>query len=318
MIINMTKQIKNSSRLKEPKPNALKHWPIYLIMLPALLMLLIFNYVPMIGILIAFKDVSPYGGIEGMIEAPFIGFDQFERFFSSHYFWSLLGNTLSISIKKLIVGFPAPIILALLLNELLFSRFKKVVQTVSYLPHFISTVILSGLIITMLSTNGGLINQLLGLFGVEPIFFLGSNDYFQNILVVSNLWKTVGWNSIIYLAAIAGIDMQQHEAAIIDGANRFQRAIYITLPGMASIIIIMLILAIGNLLNAGFEEILLLYSPAVYESGDIIDTYVYREGIVNLEYSYTTAVNLFKSVVCLVLVGTTNWIANKLGQSGIW
>lgn len=292
--------------------------PIYLLMAPGLLMLFIFSYIPMAGIFIAFKDVSPFGGLKGMFEAPWVGFAQFERFFSAHYFWNILGNTLSISIKKLIVGFPAPIILALLLNELTHAKFKKVVQTVSYLPHFISTVILSGLIITLLSTNGGLVNQIIVLFGGDPIFFLGSPKYFQGVLVVSNLWKTVGWNSIIYLAAITGVDMEQHEAAIIDGANRFQRAIYITLPSIMNIIVIMLILAVGGLLNAGFEEILLLYSPAVYSVADVIDTYVYREGIVNLEYSYTTAVNLFKSVISLILVGGTNWISNKLGQNGIW
>ncbi len=300
------------------KANLKPYIPIYLIMIPSLLLLFVFCYVPMAGLFIAFKNVSPYGGIEGMLSAPWVGFDNFTRFFQSHYFWNIMSNTLVISLKRLLVTFPAPIILALLLNELRNQWFKKVVQTVSYLPHFISIVILSGLVVTMLTTNGGIVNKIITTLGGESVFFLGSPKYFQGVLVFSNLWKEIGWNSIIYLAAIAGIDLQQHEAAVIDGANRFQRAIYVTLPGISNIVVIMLILSVGKLLDAGFEQILLLYSPAVYNVGDIIDTYVYREGVTNLQYSYTTAIGLFKSIIALILVGGTNWITHKFGQEGIW
>jgi putative aldouronate transport system permease protein len=292
--------------------------PIYLLMLPGILLLLIFNYIPMGGIFIAFKDVSPFEGLKGMFTAPWVGFANFTKFFNSYYFWNLLGNTLSISVKKLVVTFPASIILALLLNELVHEKFKKVVQTVSYMPHFISMVILTGLMTSMLTTNGGLVNQAIIALGGKSIFFLGDPKYFQGVLVFSSAWKDVGWNSIIYLAAITSVDVAQHEAAIIDGANRFKRALYITLPAISNIIIIMLILSIGKLMNAGFEQILLLYSPSVYQVGDIIDTYVYREGVTKLAYSYTTAVGLFKSVISLILVGGTNKLSKKFGQDAIW
>lgn len=301
-----------------PKINLKPYIPIYLLMLPAILILFVFQYIPMAGIFIAFKDVSPYASLQDMFTDSWVGLDNFTKFFHSYYFWNLLGNTLSISLKRLIVGFPAPIILALLLNELRHQKFKNFVQTVSYMPHFISMVILSGLIITLLTTNGGLVNKLITSMGGESIFFLGDPKYFQGVIVFSSLWKDVGWNTIIYLAAITSVDVAQHEAAIIDGANRFQRAWFITLPSISSIVVIMLILSVGKVMDAGFEQILLLYSPSVYGVGDIIDTYVYREGVMNLQYSYTTAVGLFKSVVSLILVGGTNWISIKLGQDGIW
>jgi putative aldouronate transport system permease protein len=295
-----------------------RHIPIYLIMLPALLYFLVFHYLPMVGIIIAFKDVSPYAGVKGMFQSDWVGFDNFRKFFNSYYFWNLLKNTLTISLKKLVVSFPASIILAILLNELYALRFKKVVQTISYLPHFISTVIVAGLVTTLLSTNGGLVNNIRQLFGQKPVHFLGRPEYFHLILVVSHTWKTVGWGTIIYLAALSGVDTQLYEAAAIDGANRWQRIMHITLPSITFIISINLILAIGNILNAGFEMILLLYSPATYSVGDIIDTYVYREGIANLKYSYTTAVSLFKSITSLTLVLIANFITKKLGQEGIW
>lgn len=307
-----------SAKAAKLKRSIKPYLPIYLLMLPALIMLLIFNYIPMGGIIIAFKNVTPYGGLAGMLEAPWAGLDNFKRFFQSYYFSNLMGNTLSISIKRLLVTFPAPIIFALLLNELRSERYKKVVQTVSYMPHFISTVILSGLVVTLLTTNGGIINRIIVAMGGESKFFIGDPKYFQGVIVGSNLWKELGWNTIIYLAAITGVDVAEHEAAVIDGANRFQRAIYITLPAISNIVVIMLILAVGKLLDAGFEQILLLYSPSVYSVGDIIDTYVYREGIQNLQYSYTTAVGLFKSVLSLVLVGGTNWFSKKMGQDGLW
>lgn len=297
---------------------ARKYWPIYLLVLPSLLYFLIFHYVPMAGLVIAFKKVSPFQGVEGILSAPWVGLTYFKKFFDSYYFGNLMGNTIVISLKRLLWGFPAPILLALLLNELQNQRYKKIVQTVSYLPHFISMVVLAGLVNTLLTTNGGLVNKLIVALGGEPVYFLGQPKYFQGVLVASGVWKEVGWGTIIYLAAMSGIDPALYEAAIVDGAGRFRRMWNITLPGISSIVVIMLILNVGRILNAGFEQILLLYSPAVYSVADVIDTYVYREGLINLQYSFTTAVGLFKSVVALILVVMANFVANRLGEQGIW
>ncbi len=290
----------------------------YLLALPGLLYFLIWHYLPMAGIIIAFKDVSPYGGVAQILKSDWVGLKHFTKFFSSYYFWDVLGNTLNISIQKLVFGFPAPIILALLVNEITNDRYKKVVQTVSYLPHFLSSVIMAGMLYNVLSTNGGLVNEIIKLFGGKPVFFLGESDYFVPTLVVSSIWQGVGWGTIIYLAAITGIDSQLYEAAKIDGANKLQQIIHITLPGVLGVASIMLIMNLGNILNAGFDQILLLYSPAVYDVADIIDTYVYREGLINMNYSYSSAVGLFKSVIGLILVLTVNGIIKKAGQTGIW
>lgn len=290
----------------------------YLLILPGILYFVIWHYLPMLGIVIAFKDVSPYGGAAEMLTSPWVGLEHFKKFFRSFYFWNILRNTLNISVQKLIFGFPAPILLALLLNEITNVHYKRVVQTVSYLPHFISSVIMAGLMYNVLSTNGGIVNEVIKLFGGEPIFFLGESRYFVKTLVVSSIWQGVGWGTIIYLAAITGIDSQLYEAARIDGANKLQQVVHITLPGVLGVASIMLIMNLGNILNAGFEQILLLYSPSVYDVADIIDTYVYREGLVNLNYSYSAAVGLFKSVIGLILVLSVNWVIKKSGQSGIW
>lgn len=290
----------------------------YLLILPGILYFVIWHYLPMLGIVIAFKDVSPYGGAAEMLASPWVGLEHFKKFFRSFYFWNILRNTLNISVQKLIFGFPAPILLALLLNEITNVHYKRVVQTVSYLPHFISSVIMAGLMYSVLSTNGGIVNEIIKLFGGEPIFFLGESRYFVKTLVVSSIWQGVGWGTIIYLAAITGIDSQLYEAARIDGANKLQQVVHITLPGVLGVASIMLIMNLGNILNAGFEQILLLYSPSVYDVADIIDTYVYREGLVNLNYSYSAAVGLFKSVIGLILVLSVNWVIKKSGQSGIW
>lgn len=290
----------------------------YLLILPGILYFVIWHYLPMLGIVIAFKDVSPYGGAAEMLTSPWVGLEHFKKFFRSFYFWNILRNTLNISVQKLIFGFPAPILLALLLNEITNVHYKRVVQTVSYLPHFISSVIMAGLMYNVLSTNGGIVNEIIKLFGGTPIFFLGESRYFVKTLVVSSIWQGVGWGTIIYLAAITGIDSQLYEAARIDGANKLQQVVHITLPGVLGVASIMLIMNLGNILNAGFEQILLLYSPSVYDVADIIDTYVYREGLINLNYSYSAAVGLFKSVIGLILVLSVNWVIKKSGQSGIW
>lgn len=287
-------------------------------MLVPVLWYVIFKYLPMLGIVIGFKKYAPFSGIEGIFTSKWVGFYYFEKFFKSVYAGRLIKNSLIISLKKLAVCFPAAIVLALLLNEVRHVRFKKVIQTVSYLPHFLSTVVVCSIVRTVTSTDGGVVNMVIKAMGGEPVFFIGSNKYFQAVLVVTELWKTVGWNSIIYLAAITGIDPEMYEAATVDGANWYHKIYYITLPSIAPIVSLMFILRCGELLNAGFEQCFLLYSPSVYETGDIIDTYVYREGLVNLNYSYSTAVNVFKSFIALVMVLGSNFVAKKLGQEGIW
>lgn len=295
-----------------------KHYFYYLLMFPGLLYFLIWHYVPMFGIVIAFKDITPFSGVEGIFTQPWVGLTHFRNFFRSYFFANVMGNTIAISGLKLLFGFPAPIILALLINEVRLTAFKRAVQTISYLPHFLSMVIVAGLVIAMLSTEGGLVNQVRVGLGMQPHMYLGDPRVFRGILVVTSLWQSVGWGSILYLAAMANIEPQLYEAAMIDGANKWQQVWAITLPGISHVIVIMLIFAIGGLLNAGFEQILLLYSPAVYSVADIIDTYVYRSGLLSMQYSFATAVGLFKSVLAMILLLTANFVAHRLGEQGIW
>ncbi|MNH89571.1 putative multiple-sugar transport system permease YteP [compost metagenome] len=290
----------------------------YALILPGLLYFLIFQYVPLYGIIIAFKDVAPFDGLKGIFTSEWVGLKHFRAFASSYYFWEILGNTLLISLYRLLFGFPAPIILALLMNEVRVASFKKIVQTISYLPHFISMVVMAGLITTVFALDGGIVNVLLQKLGIDPVYFLGDNNYFRSVLVVSGIWKEVGWGTIVYLAAIAGIDSQLYEAAVVDGAGKIKQIWHITIPGIMFIVVIMFIFAVGGLLNAGFEQIFLLYSPPVYKVADIIDTYVYRKGMVEMQYSFATAVALFKSVIAMFLLLGTNYLAKKLNQEGIW
>ena len=306
------------SRFKRLGRQLWKYRFYYLLALPGILYFVIFHYLPMGGIVIAFKDISPFGGIQGILEAPWVGFKHFDRFLNSFFFWDVMENTLVISGLKILFGFPAPIIFALLLNEVMRTSFKRIVQTISYLPHFISWVVVTGLIAALIGTSGGLLTEWLNDVTGRQWSFLTNPQYFPWVLVVSHVWKTIGWSSIIYLAAMSGIDSHLYEAAQIDGANRFQQARHITLPGISFVVVILFIFEVGNLLDAGFEQILLLYSPAVYSVSDIIDTYVYREGLLGLKYSFAAAVGLFKAVLSLVLILGANWLARRLGQPGIW
>jgi len=290
----------------------------YLLALPGLLYFLIFHYLPMFGIIVAFKDITPFSGLDGILHQPFVGLFHFERWVKSYYFTNVMGNTLIISGLKLLFGFPTPIILALLINEVRTVWFKRTVQTISYMPHFLSMVVVSGLVMNLLSSQGGLMNQFVVALGGKSHAYLTDPHYFRAILVGSHVWQHVGWGTILYLAAMAGIDPQLYEAAMIDGANKFQQIRHITLPGITFVIIILLIFAIGGLLNAGFEQILLLYSPAVYSVADIIDTYVYRSGLLGMQYSFATAVGVFKSIIAMILLLGANWVARRLGQTGIW
>lgn len=304
------------------KNNALKNLKkykfFYLMALPGMIYFVIFHYGSIAGVIMAFKDFSPLDGYMGIITGKWVGFLHFKRFFGSYYFWNILRNTLVISFQKIIFGFPAPIILALLLNEIGNAKFKKTTQAISYLPHFLSMVIIMSLLRIMLSVDTGYVNHLIQFFGGEPVIFLADPRYFRSILVVSSVWQSVGWGSIIYLAAISAIDAQLYEAAIIDGANRWQQMWHITIASIANVIVIVLILRVGHILDAGFGQIFLLYSPAVYSVADIIDTFVYREGIGKMNYEFATAVGLFKSVIALIMVLSTNKIAKKLGHEGIW
>ena len=294
-----------------------KYGALTLMFIPVVLYFLIFKYIPMGGIVIAFKDFIVTKGIFG---SEWVGLENFEKAFRLATFRRSVTNTLTISGLKLLFGFPAPIILALMLNEVNHLRFKKTVQTISYLPHFLSWVVLAGMFQQLLSPNNGPVNAILrDVFGVkESIYFLGSNDYFRGTLVVTDLWKNVGWSSILYLATIAGIDPTLYEAATVDGATRWQCTRYITLPSLVSTIVIMLILSIGSIMDAGFDQVFNLYNSAVYKTGDIIDTYVYRYGLGEMKYSFATAVGLFKNIIAFILVVGTNLITRRISGEGIW
>ena len=309
-------------RFKEKKGflyNIRKYKFIYLLMLPGILYFVIFCYIPMYGVVISFQDFQPFLGIKSMLIDPvWVGFKHFIDFFNSYYFFRLIRNTLLISTYKLVLGFPAAIILALMINEVTNLRFKKVIQTISYLPYFLSWVVITGMIAAILSPESGAVNELLKMIGAGPINFLGDNRYFRGVVVVSSIWASAGWQSIIYLAALSGVNPEMYECAEMEGANRIQKVWYISLPLISSIIAIMLIFSLGDILNAGFDQIVLLYSPLVYEKGDIIDTYIYREGLLNVRYSYAAAIGMFKNIIGMIFILLANYSVKKVGKEGIW
>ncbi|WP_129723443.1 ABC transporter permease [Xylanivirga thermophila] len=287
---------------------------IYLILLPVIAFYIIFHYIPMYGAVIAFKDFKPGLGIIG---SPWAGIKYFKEFLGSYYFWRLVKNTFAISFYNLIFGFPAPIIFALLINEIANSTFKKTVQTVTYLPHFISTVIICGLIIDFTGSDG-IINDLIVSLGGERSNLLTRPELFRTIYISSEIWTNLGWGSIIYLAALTNIDPSLYEAAIIDGANRWKQTIHITIPGIAPTIMILLILQIGSMMSVGWEKIILLYNPLTYETADVISSFVYRRGLINFDYSYSAAVGLFNSIVNFVLLISANTISKKVNDMSLW
>ena len=295
-----------------------KYKYLHLLILPGLIYFIIFKYLPMYGVIIAFQNYKAVGGFRGTFTSEWVGLLQFKRFFQSVYFTRLTVNTILISLYRIILGFPAPIILALLFNELRLRRFKRVVQTVTYMPHFLSWVVIAGFVITILSPTSGPINAVLEKLGFEPIFFLSNKRLFRGILVLSDMWRNVGWQSIIYLAAISGINPELYEAATVDGALKWQKIRHITLPGIKEIIAILLILRVGRILDENFQQILNLYNPAVYEVADVYETYVYRIGILQAEFSFAAAVGFFKSICALVLIYLSNKAAKKLGTQGLW
>lgn len=288
---------------------------LYLLVLPGVVCLFIFCYLPMYGVIIAFKEYNIFVGISG---SEWVGFLQFERLFRSPDFIRTIRNTLLISIYKMIWGFPAPIILALLLNELENKYFKRFTQTVLYLPHFISWVTFAGIITTFLNPTTGVINDIIAYFGGRKIDFLAEQQLFRSVLVITDIYKGMGWGTIVYLAAISGVDPTLYEAAIVDGAGRFRQIWHITLPSIKSVIVIIFILNLSNILNGGFDQVFMLYNPLVYEVGDIIDTYVYRKGMIDSNYSLSSAAGLFKNIVAFILIVTTNFIVKKIGEDGLW
>ncbi|RTE10621.1 ABC transporter permease [Paenibacillus whitsoniae] len=291
------------------------NFDMYLLLVPGLLFLLLFKYTPMYGIIIAFMDYNIFDGIAG---SDWVGLAQFSKLIHSDEFMQVFINTLLISLYKLVLLFPVPIIIALLLNEVRRAWFKRTVQTVIFLPHFLSWVIISGLFITILSPSGGLVNNLIVFFGGKPISFFLDNNFFRSVVVFTAGWKESGWNAIIFIAAIAGIEQEQYEAASIDGAGRLRQMLYITLPGIVPTIILILILRLGYLLDAGTEQILTMYNSVVYESGDVIGTYVYRMGLGQQDYSFSTAVGLFNSLIGFILIIAGNEISKKLVKRSIW
>lgn len=286
----------------------------YLIILPVLIYLAVFCYKPMYGLVIAFKEYRPNLGIAG---SPWVGFKQFTNFFKDPYFFRLIRNTFSISLLSLVFCFPAPIILALFINEIRNNAYKRTVQTITYMPYFISMVVACSLVKTYTQQNG-LVSQMVTAFGGEAINWLNKSQYFYPIYIISELWQTVGWNSIIYLAALTGIDQEQYEAARIDGASRMQQLWSITLPNLVPTIMILLILRMGGILNVGFEKIILLYNEGIYDVADVISSYVYRRGIINASYSYGAAIGLFNSAVNIVFLLVSNWISTRYTESGLF
>jgi putative aldouronate transport system permease protein len=288
---------------------------IYLFVLPAVLYFAIFRYMPLFYVQIAFKD---YRITRDIAACDWVGFKHFEKLFSGLTFIRALKNTIIISFYKLLFGFPMPIILALLLNEMKNLKFKRLTQTLIYLPHFISWSILGGVMYNLLSVEGGAVNSIIGFFGGDPVFFMGDKNVFRGVLVVSDIWKSMGWGTILYLAALTRIDPSLYEAAIVDGANRFQKLVHITLPGIISTIMILLIIRIGHLLDVGFEQILVLSNDMVQPVADVLDTYVYRIGLVNGKHSLATAAGLFKTVVAALMVYSADRFVKFMGEEGIF
>ncbi|WP_314588408.1 ABC transporter permease subunit [Paenibacillus terrigena] len=293
----------------------LQNWRLYVMLAPVIIYFIVFHYLPMYGVQLGFKDFIATKGISG---SPWVGFKHFERFFDSYYFWRLLKNTLGIGLYELAVGFPIPIILALMINEVRHKFYNRFIQTVTYMPHFLSTVVLVGMISIFLSPETGIINLVIKLFGGEPISFLTESEWFKTIFVMSGVWQHMGWSSIIYLAALSGIDPQLHEAARVDGASRMHRIWHINIPGIMPTIMILLILKAGSILGVGFEKVFLMQNSLNMESSDVISTFVYRSGMLDAQYSFATAVDLFNSVINFILLITVNFIARRAGGNSLW
>ncbi|MFF3023242.1 ABC transporter permease [Gottfriedia sp. NPDC057948] len=302
--------LNKKSRIKR----ILENYELYLFLLPAVIYFIVFQYVPMYGVVIAFKDYVPSLGILG---SPWVGFENFQRFFDSYQFWTLIKNSLGLSILQLVIGFPMPIIIALLLNQMIHQKYKRFVQTVIYAPHFISIVVLAGMVFVFFSDKG-LVNSVITLFGGSTISFMSEPSWFKALYIGSGVWQETGWACIVYLAALAGVNPEVHEAATVDGANKWQRILHVDIPAIMPTAIILLILSVGNLMNIGFEKAFLLQTPLNQPAAEIIPTYVYKVGLQQSEYSFASAVGLFNSVINLVLLWIVNRTAKKVSGSGLW
>lgn len=315
--LSSQKVVQPKSRKRTILRPYLRNWELYVLISPVLAYFIIFEYIPMYGVQIAFKNFVATKGIWG---SSWVGMRHFERFFDSYFFWRLITNTLGVSLYQLVVGFPIPIILALMINEIKQSRifFKKIVQTVTYAPHFLSTVVLVGIVVMFLAPETGMINKIIVLFGGQPISFITEPAWFKTIYVGSGVWQQMGWSSIIYLAALAGIDPHLHEAAKVDGATRMQRIWHVNLPGIMPTIVILLILNMGSIMGVGFEKVFLMQNDLNIESSEVISTYVYKSGIIQAQYSFSAAIGLFNSIINFALLILVNFAAKRMNQTSLW
>jgi putative aldouronate transport system permease protein len=289
---------------------------LYVMLIPGIVFYIIFHYIPMYGLLIAFKNFELRKGILG---SPWVGFKYFRQFFDSPDAWDVIRNTLTINLLELVLVFPAPIVLAVLLNELRLQAFKRFIQSVSYMPHFLSTVVVVGMVVNFLSPHDGIVNVILQkVFGIEPIYFMGEAAWFKPVYIASDIWQTIGWGSIIYIAAITGIDPTLYEAAKIDGASRWQQIRHVTVAGIVPVITVMFVLNIGGLLNVSAEKIILMYNPMTYETADVISSYVYRKGLLDANFGFAAAVGLFQSVIGFIMVVLTNQAARRFSSTSLW
>lgn len=300
--------------IRKLKQDFIRNKCVYAMAVPVVLFYILFHYVPMGGLMIAFQD---YNLVKGIFGSEWVGLQNFIDFFNGYEFWRLLGNTLRLSFELIVFTFPAPLILALLINEVRCNPFKKLVQTISYLPHFISLVVICALVVNFTSSEG-VINQILALFGVEPSTWLMRKEMFHPIYIASDMWQQVGWSSIVYLAAISGIDPGLYEAATIDGAGRWRQLWNVTLPSLVPTITILLIMRMGNVMTLGYEKIILLYNPTIYETADIVSSFIYRRGLLDMSYGFSTAVGLFNSAVNCVLLWLANFISRRLTENSLW
>ncbi|MEL7459916.1 MAG: ABC transporter permease subunit [Pseudomonadota bacterium] len=292
-----------------------REWQIYVMLLPTIIWFIVFLYKPMYGLQIAFKDYSIFRGVAN---SPWVGFEHFEVLFGNEQFIRAVKNTITISFYNLLFGFPAPIILALLFNEILHASYKRTAQTIVYLPHFISSVIIAGIVITAFSPTVGVINAVMGWFGLDPVYFLTQPQWFRPIFVGTGIWQEAGFGSIVFLAAIAGVNPSLYESAVVDGANRWQMMWKITIPSILPTILIMLIIRIGNVMEVSFELVILLYQPATYETADVVNTWVYRQGLQSGQYDLAAAAGLFNAVVAFVLVMTANTLSRRYLRTSLW
>ncbi|MCF2871169.1 ABC transporter permease subunit [Octadecabacter sp. G9-8] len=305
----------SDSRVARIVDHLKREWQLYAMLLPTIIWLIVFLYKPMYGLQIAFKDYSIFRGVAG---SPWIGFEHFDSLFNNDQFLRALRNTIIMSVYGLLFGFPVPILLALMFNEVLNQTFKKSAQTIVYLPHFISSVIIAGIVITSFSPSAGIVNTILGWFGIDSIYFLTKPEWFRPIFIGTGIWQEAGFQSIVYLAAIAGVSPTLYESAVVDGASRWQMMWKITIPSIMATVIIMLIIRIGNILEISFEMIILLYQPATYETADVVNTFIYRQGLQGGQYDFAAAAGLFNAIVAFVLVITANTISKRYSRTSLW